>query len=97
MATTIAQKNMLSEIQTIASELLSIKARMVSIIAMYTNEGLNDLTDADFVALPEFAHITAVEFQAAVAALVAVNTALGDYSASSNVAKLFRIVRGVPR
>ena len=97
MATTIVQRNVLSEIQAIASELLSIKARMVSITAMYINEDLGSLTDADFAALAEFAHITATEFRAAGAALVAVNTALGDYSPTSNVARLLRIVKAVPK
>lgn len=95
--TTTVQKNVLAEIQQIASELLSIKARMVSITAMYTNEGLANLTDADFAELDEFKHITAAEFQAAGTALVAVNTVLGDYGAASNVGKLLRIVKSVPK
>jgi hypothetical protein len=97
MSTTTVQKNVLAEIQTIASELLSIKARMVSLVAMYTNEGIASLADDDLKELSEFAHVTMVELQAAGGALVAVNTSLGDYTPTSNVAKLLKIVKAVPR
>jgi len=96
MAMTNVQKNVVSEIQKIASELISIQARLTSISAMYTNEGIGALTDADFAALAPFAHILAAEFQAAGGALVAINTTLGT-NATSNWAKLLKIVEGVPR
>jgi hypothetical protein len=96
MAANLVQQNILVEMQIMASELLSFKARIVSLIAMYTNEGIAALTDADFAAMVEFAHITAVENAAAGAALVAINTALGDYTPTSNVAKLLKIVKSVP-
>lgn len=97
MAMTQVQKNVISEMQTMASELLSIKGRMTSLTAMYANEGIAALTDADFAVIAPFAHILAAELQAAGAALVAVNTALGDWTPTSNVAKLLKIVTAVPK
>lgn len=97
MATTVVQRNVLAEMQAMSTELLNIKARMVSLVAMYTNENIAGLVDADFAELAEFAHITAAELQAAGGALVAVNTALGDYTPASNVAKLLKIVKAVPK
>jgi hypothetical protein len=97
MAVTIAQSNVLSEMQTEASELISIKARMNSLVLMYASESIAALTDADIQSLAEFAHVTAVELQAAGVALAAINTALGDFSQNSNVAKLLKIVKAVPK
>jgi hypothetical protein len=97
MAVTIAQSNVLSEMQTEASELISIKARMNSLVLMYTSESIATLTDADIQSLAEFAHVTAMELQTAGAALAAINTALGDFSQNSNVAKLLKIVKAVPK
>lgn len=96
MAMTNVQMNVISEIQKIAAELISIQGRLTSISAMYTNENLFLLTDADFAAVAAFQHIQAAEFQAAGAALVAVNNALGSGS-NSNWAKLLKIVDSVPR
>lgn len=97
MAMTIAQQNIASEIQKISSELVSIKGRMTALTQMYTNEGMGNLTDADFATYPEMAHVTGVEFQGAGAALVAINTTLGDWSANSNVAKMLKILKGMPK
>jgi hypothetical protein len=97
MALNVVQTNIVSEIQTISSELLSIKGRMTSLVGMYANEGISALTDADYASYPPFAHIIAAELQAAGAALVAINTALGDWTPTSNVAKLLKIVTAVPK
>ncbi len=91
------QQNVASEIQKISSELLSIKARLSSITLMYANEGLAALTTEELAALAELAHVTASEFQSKNAALSEINTALGDYTPTSNVAKLLKIVSGVPK
>ncbi len=97
MALTNVQQNIVSELQALAGELLSIKNRLNSLTEMYTNEGIGALTDADFQLYAEFVHITAAELSAAAGALVAVNTALGDFTAGSNVSKLLKILRNVPR
>lgn len=91
------QKNVASEIQRIAAELISIKSRLTTLSSMYANEGMGALVDADFAELAEFAHVTATEFQAAGGALVNVNTTLGDFSVGTNVSKLLRIVTAVPK
>ena len=89
------QKNIASQVQKTALELCEIKARLTSISAMWTNEAMSNLTDADFAELAEFEHVTAVEFGAAAGALVATNTTLGT-DAASNWAKLLKIVDRVP-
>ena len=97
MALTIAQKNVLSEFQQESTELIKIKYRMIALVQMYTNENIGAVTDSDLLTLPETAHVTAAELQAAGTALAAINTTLGDFSAASNVAKLLKIVTAVPR
>jgi len=97
MAMTEVQKNIVSEMQTISSELLSIKGRMTSLVGMYANEGIGVLADADLAGTAPFAHVLATELQAAGAALVAINTALGDWTSASNIAKLLKIVTAVPK
>lgn len=96
MAMTNVQMNVVSEMQKIAAELISIQARLTSISSMYTNEGIGALTDADFAAIGPFAHILAAEFTAAASAMVAVRDTLGS-NGTSNWAKLLKIVEGVPR
>ena len=96
MTMTNVQQEIVSELQQIASELISIQARLTTISAMYTNEGIGNLVDADFAALAPFAHIQAAELLAAATALIAINTTLGT-NATSNWAKLLKIVPSVPR
>jgi predicted unusual protein kinase regulating ubiquinone biosynthesis (AarF/ABC1/UbiB family) len=96
MAMTNVQQGIVSELQQIASELISIQSRLTTIASMWTNEGIASLTDADFAALAPFAHVQAAELAAAAGALVAINTTLGS-NATSNWAKLLKIVPGVPR
>lgn len=95
MAMTNVQQNVVSEIQKIAVELISIQARLTTLSTMYTNESIGSLTDADFAQYAPFAHILAAEFTAAAGALVAINTTLGTNS-TSNWAKLLKIVDIVP-
>jgi hypothetical protein len=54
------------------------------------------LTDADYLAMPDFAHITVVEMTAAKNALDAINTAIGEYATGTAAQKLARIVSRVP-
>ena len=61
MPMTNVQQNVASEIQKIAGELISIKARLTTISEMYTNEGMAALTDEQFQEYAPFAHILAAE------------------------------------
>jgi hypothetical protein len=94
---TNVQQNIASEMQQIASELLSVKMRMLTLTQMYTNEGMATLPDSEFAKYAELAHITAAEFQGAGAALVAINTTLGDFTANSNTSKLSKILKSLPK
>jgi hypothetical protein len=96
MAMTNVQQNIAAELQNIANQLIAIQSRCTMLAAMYTNEAMGSLTDADFAALAPFAHITATEFAAAAAAIAAINTTL-NAGTPSNWAKMLRIVEGVPR
>lgn len=95
MAMTMVQQNVCSKIQAIAIDLIAMQQSLTSLGAMWTNENIGSLTDADFAELAPFAHITAAEFVAAGGALVAINTTLGS-GAGSNWAKLLKIVTTVP-
>lgn len=91
------QQNVLSEIQALAEQVISLKNRMSVAVAMYTAEGVNVLSDADIQALTEFAHVTQAEMTAAKNALDSINTAIGEYTAGTNATKLMRVVHIVPR
>ena len=91
------QKNVASEIQALATDLLRIKNRLAVVTAMYGSEGMAQLTDADYADLPEFAHVTVQEMTAAKNALGEVNAALGEYVAGTAVTRLMRIVSAVPK
>jgi hypothetical protein len=92
------QQNTISTIQDIALQLLVIRSTMTNLVQLYTNLGLANLTDADFAAIPSFASLTAANFQAAGAALVAIVGTIGDYtSPTSNASKLIKIVNTVPK
>jgi len=90
------QQNVATEIQSVARELIVIQSRLTVITQMWANENMASLTNEDFAAISSFAHVTAAEFLAAATALAAVNTALGT-NATSNWAKLVKIVDGVPK
>lgn len=96
MATTNVQKNVLSEMQKIATEQLELKNRLEAVVAMWTAESMNAVTDADLLELPEFAHVTAQELQAAKNGMDAISTAVGAYAAGTPATKLLRIVNVVP-
>ncbi len=97
MAMTNVQKNIASEVQALASDLLRIKNRLAVAVAMYASEGMAQLADADYAELPEFAHVTVAEMTAAKNALNDINTALGEYAAGTAVTRLMRVVNKVPK
>lgn len=76
MAMTNAQKNGVSEMQAMASLLVSARSKATLLSEIYVNEELASLTDEDFAEVPGFAHITAVEFAAAAAAINSIVTSL---------------------
>ena len=91
------QKNVASEMQAIATDILRLKNRLAVVVAMYGAESMATLTDADYAELSELAHCTVAEMNAARAALNDINTALGEYVAGTAVTRLMRIVNVVPR
>jgi len=97
MPLTIAQQNVVSELQIMASDVVRTKYRMIALVQMYTNEAIGSLTTEDLQIYAEFAHMTATELQEAAAALAAINTTIGDFGAASNAAKLLKIVKAVPK
>lgn len=76
MAMTNAQKNAVSEMQAMASLLVTARTKATLLSEIYTNESLGSLTNEDFAEIPAFAHITAAEFQAAAVAINSIVTAL---------------------
>jgi len=91
------QKNVASEIQALALDILKIKNRLAVAVAMYAAEGMATLTDADYAELSELAHVTVAEMTAAKNALDAINTSIGEYTVGTNATKLMRVVNVVPR
>lgn len=91
------QKNIASTMQNLATEILEIKDRLAVLVQMYGTEGMATLTDQDYQALPEFAHITVAEMTGGKNAFDAINTAIGDYSAGTSATRLAKIVATVPR
>jgi hypothetical protein len=93
---TNVQKNIASELQTMASQLIGMQARCTMMIAMWDNENMGALTDADFAEIAPFAHISAAEFIAAAGAIAEVNVTL-NAGTPSNWAKMLKITEGVPK
>jgi hypothetical protein len=93
---TNVQKNVASELQAMAAQLVLVQARATLLAAMYANEGMGSLTDADFAEIAPFAHITAVEFAAAAVAISAVVTTL-NAGTPSNWSKMLKITETMPR
>lgn len=91
------QKNVASEMQALATDLLKIKNRLAVAVAMYASEGMASLTDADYADLSELAHVTVAEMTAAKNALNEINTALGEYTTGTAATRLMRVVNVVPK
>ena len=91
------QKNVASEIQALALDILKIKNRLAVAVAMYVAESMATLSDADYAELSELAHVTVTEMTAAKNALDAINTAIGEYAVGTNATKLMRVVNEVPK
>lgn len=95
MALTNVQQNILSRIQRLAKLQVDTKSEMVQLIGMWGNEFASAPATSELQQYAPFAHITQVELSDAAAALVAINTTLGEFSsATSNVVKLLKIVEG---
>ena len=96
MAMTNAQKNGVSEMQAMASLLVSARTKATLLAEIYTNEALASLTNEDFAAIPSFAHITAAEFQAAALAINTIVTALNAGTPAA-WAKMLKITEAMPK
>ena len=91
------QTNVLDALQQKAILLLNIRASLVYISAMWINEGLVNLTDADIQTLSTFAGVTATEALAAKGAIDAIVTAMGDpATAGSNAYRLLKLANNIP-
>lgn len=93
---TLIQTNTLIEFQKIVEEILKTKNKIGMLTALYTNENIGSLTTDEIQAIPGFEHVTAQELSAAAAALLAINTTLGEYSGTSNTMRLVRILSNLP-
>jgi hypothetical protein len=96
MSTTVVQKNVLVEMQQIAQQQLVLKNRLAAVVAMWSSESMNTITDDDLRELPEFEHVTSVELTAAKNGMDAIATAIGEYATGTAATKLLRIVSSVP-
>ena len=96
MAMTNAQKNAVSEMQAMAALLVVARSKATLLSEIYTNEGLGALVDADFAAIPSFAHITATEFQTAAAAISTIVTALNAGTPAA-WSKMLKITETMPK
>lgn len=96
MAMTNVQKNIASELQTMAAQLVLVQSRATALAAMYANESMGSLQDADFAEIAPFAHITAAEFGAAAAAIAAVVATL-NAGTPANWAKMLKITETMPK
>lgn len=96
MAMTNIQQNAVSTIQDVCGRLVSIRSQLTWLAEVYGNEGLANLTADDFAAIPSFAHITPAEFQAAMAALATINTALNAGTPAAWT-KLLKLPEAMPK
>lgn len=96
MTMTNVQKNAVSGLQDMASQLVSARAKATVLAEMYTNENLSGLTNEDFAEIPAFAHITANEFAAAAAAINGIITALNAGTPAAWT-KMLKIVETMPK
>ena len=96
MAMTNVQKNIASELQAMAGQLVLVQSRATALAAMYTNENMAALTDADFAAIAPFAHITAAEFWQAALAIASIVTAL-NAGTPANWPKMLKITETMPK
>lgn len=79
MALTAQQQNFLSDLTTLSADTIELLHRISELKARYFLNGMNtSLQDADLLALPTFAHLTAAKVTNAITAITTVETALGD-------------------
>ncbi len=91
-----AQKNAVTEIQALASLLVSARTKATLLAEIYINENLAALTNDDFAQVAPFAHVTAAEFQAAAAAISTVVTALNAGTPAAWT-KMLKITEAMPK
>jgi predicted AAA+ superfamily ATPase len=96
MPANTVQKNVLTEMQQIATQQLALKNRLDAVVAMWSAESMAAITDGDLAELPEFAHVSAAELAGAKNAMDAIVSAMGEYAAGTPAGKLLRIVSSVP-
>ena len=98
MATpTQVQQNIMDAMQQAAIKQLELQNSMTALVAMWTAESLNTLTDADIQSLASFAHVTAAELAAAKNGMDTITAAIGGYVSGTPAIKLLRIVNNIPR
>lgn len=96
MAMTNAQKNAVSEMQAMASLLVTARTKATLLSEIYVNETLASLTNEDFAEVPSFAHITAAEFSAAAIAISTIVAALNAGTPAA-WAKMLKITETMPK
>jgi len=96
MSMTNTQKNIASTMQDVAKQQLALTERMDALSVMWTNEGMQSLSDAEWQELAEFSGVTATEALACKGAFDAVATTMGNYTAGTNRYKMLKIINTVP-
>jgi len=96
MAATNAQKNILDAMQRVAIQQLQLREDMITLVVMYTNEGIATMLEENVQALADFTGVTISELVAAKGAMDALITSLGDLTAGTNAYKLLKLANNVP-
>jgi predicted lipoprotein len=96
MSTSMVQQNILTEMQSVATQQLALKNRLEALVAMWSAENMSTLIDVDLQELAEFVHVSAQELAAAKNAMDTISAAIGAYAAGTPATKLLRIVLTVP-
>lgn len=96
MAMTNVQKNIVSELQAMAGQLVLVQSRATALAQMFANENMAALTDEDFGEIAPFAHITSVEFGAAAAAINSIVAALNAGTPTA-WSKMLKITESMPK
>lgn len=86
MALSAQNQNLISNLQTMAADLLETQREIDLLIAQWNqNDVFNSISDADIAAIPAFAHLTKSEVANSITAITAVTTALGDLTSGQAV------------
>lgn len=90
------QKNIVDKMSNVAALQLKLMGDFNSLLQMYAAENIGALTNVEMAELPELAHVSAAELQAAKGAMDTLFTALGNYAVGTPSAKLSKIIKNVP-